>query len=64
MNKTITSPFTKEKIKELKAGDRVKLSGIIYTARDQAHKRLVETLAAGGELPFNINDAAIYYVGP
>ena len=64
MNRVITSPFSKDKIEELKAGDRVELSGIIYTARDQAHKRMVETLAAGGELPFELKDCAIYYVGP
>ncbi len=60
----IDSPFTKEKLAGLKAGDKVNISGIIYTARDQAHKRLIEMLAKGGELPFDLTDAGIYYVGP
>ena len=60
----IESPFNKEKLSALKAGDRVMLSGIIYTARDQAHKRLVELLAGGEALPFNLTDSGIYYVGP
>lgn len=64
MKKDLKSPFSKEKIKELKAGDRVVLSGTIFTARDQAHKMMVETMARGESLPFNIEDACIYYVGP
>ena len=48
----------------LRAGDSVLLSGTIYTARDAAHKRMVEALAAGEELPLPIQDAVIYYVGP
>jgi fumarate hydratase subunit beta len=64
MKKIITAPFTKDKLEELRAGDKVSLSGIIYTARDQAHKRLVETLAKGEQLPFEMENAAIYYVGP
>lgn len=64
MKKELKSPFTKEKIKELKAGDRVMLSGTIYTARDQAHRMLVETMAKGEKLPFDMENACIYYVGP
>lgn len=53
-----------EKIKSLKAGDIVLLSGEIYTARDAAHKRLIDTINKGEELPFNIKDKIIYYAGP
>ncbi len=48
----------------LKAGDRVLLSGTVYTARDAAHKRLVELINSGKELPFDLKGAAIYYAGP
>lgn len=64
MNKTIQTPLTKEKIKDLKAGDNVLLSGIIYSARDSAHKRMIEALNNGEELPFDIKDQIIFYVGP
>ena len=57
-------PLTEEKVKELKAGDSVLLSGTIYTARDAAHKRLVELLDKGEELPIDVKDSVIYYVGP
>lgn len=60
----INTPLTYEKIKDLKSGDRILLSGTIYSARDAAHKRLVELLDKGLELPINIKDEAIYYVGP
>lgn len=60
----ISTPLTYEKIKDLKAGDSVLLSGIIYSARDAAHKRLIELLDDNKELPLDIKDAAIYYVGP
>lgn len=60
----ISAPFTKEKLKVLKAGDRVLLTGTIYTARDAAHKRIVEMLKLGEDLPFALEEAAIYYVGP
>ncbi|MBQ7951216.1 MAG: Fe-S-containing hydro-lyase [Clostridia bacterium] len=53
-----------EKIKNLKAGDMILLSGEIYTARDAAHKRMTETLEKGEELPFDIKDKIIYYAGP
>lgn len=64
MSKRITMPLTEEKIKELKAGDSVLLTGTIYTARDAAHKRFIELLKDGKKLPFDIEDQAIYYVGP
>lgn len=62
--KKLTTPLTDEAIRGLKAGDSVMLSGVIYTARDKAHKRLTETLAAGKELPVDLKDQLIYYVGP
>lgn len=49
---------------ELRAGDRVYLSGTVYTARDAAHKRIVSLIQSGGELPFDLDGAVIYYAGP
>ena len=60
----IETPFTKEKAVALKSGDRVLISGTIYTARDAAHARLVEAITSGQDLPFDLNDAIVYYVGP
>ena len=60
----LTTPLTKEKIKSLKSGDYVYITGTIYTARDAAHKRMSETLAAGEELPIDVKDQIIYYMGP
>jgi fumarate hydratase subunit beta len=61
----ISVPFTDEtSITSLKAGDRVLISGTIYTARDAAHKRMVEQLGQGKELPFDMKNQVIYYVGP
>ena len=60
----LTTPLTKEKLKDLKAGDLVLISGTIYTARDAAHKKLLDLLAEGKELPIPIQDTCIYYVGP
>jgi len=60
----IKTPITCNEIKKLRAGDFVYLSGYIYTGRDAAHKRMVETLNKGEELPFEIKDQVIYYVGP
>ncbi len=54
----------KEEVDELKAGDYVYLSGTIYTARDAAHKRMYESLEKGEDLPFDIKDSMIYYMGP
>ena len=62
--KKITLPLTKELAKTLKAGDRVLLTGTIYTSRDAGHKRMCEALARGEKLPFDPMDATIYYVGP
>lgn len=64
MAKIVNTPLTEETVKDLKAGDRVLLNGIIYTGRDAAHKRLVEMLDRGEELPMEIRDQTIYYVGP
>ena len=60
----LETPLTVDKIKQLKAGDEVFLSGTIYTGRDAAHKRLIQLLDEGKELPFNIQDQTIFYVGP
>ena len=60
----ITNPITEEELLKLKAGDRVMLSGTIYTARDAAHKRMAEALEKGEALPFDISGQTIYYVGP
>lgn len=64
MIKRISTPLTDEKVRDLKAGDSILLSGVIYTARDAAHKRLVGLLDAGKELPIDIKDSIIYFVGP
>ena len=64
MEKRITLPLTKKLAKTLKAGDSVLLTGIIYTSRDAGHKRMCESLAKGEPLPFDPQDATIYYVGP
>ena len=60
----IHTPLTEEKVKGLKAGDTVLLSGELYTGRDAAHKRLDDLLDENKELPINIKDEVIYYVGP
>ena len=60
----IILPLTDEKIKSLKVGDKVLLSGVIYTARDAAHKRFLEDRNRNIKLPFNPNNQVIYYVGP
>jgi fumarate hydratase subunit beta len=60
----IKSPLDEETIKKLKAGDQVFISGIIYTARDTAHKRLVEALDKGEKLPFDLTNQTVYYMGP
>ncbi len=60
----ITTPLTREAVKNLKAGDSCLISGVIYTARDAAHKRLCELLEAGKELPLDVKDAIIYFGGP
>ena len=60
----ITVPMSRETARSLKAGDSVLLSGVIYTARDAAHKRLCELAAQGKELPLDVKDGVIYFVGP
>ncbi len=60
----LQTPLTKDKIATLSAGDMVYISGVIYTARDAAHKRLCEMIEKGETLPFDLQDACIYYVGP
>ena len=64
MERHIQAPINKEEAAVLRAGDYVYISGTIYTARDAAHKRMYETLAQGGELPLEMEDNVIYYMGP
>ena len=64
MERHIKSPIDKETAKELRAGDYVYLTGTIYTARDAAHKRMYEALEKGEELPLEMRDNVIYYMGP
>ncbi|MCK8825344.1 Fe-S-containing hydro-lyase [Fuchsiella alkaliacetigena] len=61
---SLETPLTEEQVKSLAAGDKVLLSGTIYTARDVAHSRLVDALEAGEELPFELEGQVIYYAGP
>ena len=60
----ITAPLTDADTERLKAGDRVLISGVLYTARDAAHKRFMELLDRGEKLPFDVKGQIIYYVGP
>lgn len=60
----VTTPMTREQARSLKSGDSVLLSGVIYTARDAAHKRLCELVEQGKELPLDVKDSVIYFVGP
>ena len=60
----VTMPITDEDVRQLKIGDHVRINGVIYTARDAAHNRMIQTLDAGGELPIDIKGQLIYYVGP
>ncbi|MFQ5466165.1 MAG: Fe-S-containing hydro-lyase [Thermodesulfobacteriota bacterium] len=60
----LTPPLSDEDVLGLRAGDKVLITGVLYTARDAAHKRLVELLDGGGELPFDVRGQVIYYVGP
>ena len=61
---SITTPLKPEDVDRLRAGDKVNLSGYIYTARDAAHKRLVDLIREGKELPMPLEGQIIYYVGP
>jgi fumarate hydratase subunit beta len=62
--KKLTTPLTSTDIEDLKIGEKVLLSGKVYTARDAAHKRLVQLIEEEKELPLDLNGAVIYYVGP
>ena len=64
MQYKLTTPVTKEMLAPLKAGDTVLLSGTVYTARDAAHKRVMDLLDAGQPLPFPVEGSTVYYVGP
>ncbi|MDU4911868.1 Fe-S-containing hydro-lyase [Clostridium baratii] len=64
MVKRVITPLNDLEISELKCGDSIFLTGIIYTARDAAHKRLIELIEKGEELPFDLEGETIYYVGP
>jgi len=60
----IESPLNEETVKSLKAGDQVFITGVIYTARDAAHKRLIEALDKGERLPLDLTNQIVYYMGP
>lgn len=62
--KKVTTPLTWEQVKDLKAGDQVAITGVIYTARDAAHKLMVEALKEGKELPVDFTNQVVYYAGP
>lgn len=64
MDRQIQAPIDKETAKSLRAGDYVKITGTIYSARDAAHKRMIETLEKGEELPIEIKGTPLYYLGP
>ena len=64
MKKQLQVPATKAELKDLRSGDMVYLTGTIYSARDAAHKRMMETLERGEELPISLTDNFIYYMGP
>ena len=64
MPRKIGLPLTDESLRELRAGDNILLSGVLYVARDSAHKRMVEALDKGEPLPFDITGQTIYYMGP
>ncbi len=62
--KRLTAPLSDQDVLQLKAGDSVLISGVIYTARDAAHKKLVDLMEQGEELPVDLSGQFIYYVGP
>lgn len=64
MKRILNIPAAKEDIVALRAGDYIYLSGVLYSARDAAHKRMYEALGKGEELPFELKDQGIYYMGP
>jgi fumarate hydratase subunit beta len=62
--KQLTTPLTLEQIKDLKAGDQVSITGVIYSARDAAHKNMVDALKENKPLPIDVTNQIIYYAGP
>ena len=64
MRHELKEPFTKDKLKDLRAGDTVLLTGTIYAARDAAHKKLLEMIESGDKLPIEIENQIVYYAGP
>ena len=64
MIKKLTTPFTAAAVRSLRAGDEIRLTGIIWTGRDAAHKKLVALLESGAPLPVDLKDQIIYFVGP
>ena len=64
MDKFITTPLTVQKVEELQAGDYVYITGTIYTARDAAHLRMYDTMQSGKEIPIDLQNNIIYYLGP
>jgi len=62
--KKLQPPLTEDDVRSLEAGEQVSLTGVVYTARDMAHKRLCESIDAGRELPFELKGAVIYFMGP
>jgi len=62
--KKLQAPLTEADVRSLKAGDEVLINGVVYTARDMAHKKLCESIEAGNDLPFELEGAIIYFVGP
>lgn len=64
MEHRLREPFSKDAVRGLRAGDQVLITGTIYTARDAAHKKIVEMMKRGEKTPFEIENSIIYYVGP
>jgi fumarate hydratase subunit beta len=62
--KHLTPPLTDEAVKNLKAGDKVEITGVIYNARDAAHKKLVEMMERGEKLPIDLKGQIVYFMGP
>jgi fumarate hydratase subunit beta len=60
----LKTPLDNSTIEQLKAGDKVRISGVLYTGRDAAHKRLIEMVESGKDLPFDVKGQLLYYVGP
>ncbi|MCK5008894.1 MAG: fumarate hydratase C-terminal domain-containing protein, partial [Deltaproteobacteria bacterium] len=60
----VSTPVSEDVVNKLRSGDRVLINGIIYTGRDAAHKRLVDLIDKGEELPFDVKGQIIYFVGP